>query len=102
MQRNSVQHVIERFLQRFPKTIEYKMNYKKNELKFNDDDYLNIWNICKDDSIGHKLEIKPKTNNKAKSYRKIIVYKKLTMWVVFTTKQKKPKTIYPTRKNDKK
>jgi hypothetical protein len=41
----------------------------------------------------------PREKGKASAYKKIIFYKEIPMWVVFTTATKKPKTIFPVRKS---
>ena len=98
MQRNSVKHVLNRFQERITKTKAYQKIYITNHLLFDEEDYNLIWKICKDNSIGSNLTFL-KRNGKAKSYKKIIFYKELPMWVVFTSRQKKPKTIYSVNDN---
>jgi hypothetical protein len=96
MQRNSTQHVIDRFKEKFYGTISFK---DKEPFELTKDDYDNIYKMCKDDTIGYQLQMSPKEKGKASSYKKIIFYKEIPMWVVFTTAKKKPKTIFPVRKS---
>ena len=96
MQRNSTQHVIDRFKEKFYGTISFK---DKEPFELTKDDYDNIHKICKDDTIGYQLQMSPREKGKASAYKKIIFYKEIPMWVVFTTASKKPKTIFPVRKS---
>ena len=95
MHRNSTQHVIDRFKERFCNTIVFK---DKEPFELTKDDYDNIHKMCKNDNIGYNLQMIPREKGKASSYKKIIFYKEIPMWVAFTTAKKKPKTIYPVRK----
>lgn len=102
MQNNATQHIINRFNEKIIHTTEYKRLYlidNLNTLSLNSDDFNTIWDICKDDSKGFNLSSTINVRNKIRGYRKVIFYKELPMWVVFTSKQKKPKTIYPVKKN---
>jgi hypothetical protein len=95
MQRNSTQHVIDRFKEKFYGTISFK---DKEPFLLTKEDYDNIHLICKDDTIGHNLQMSPREKGRASAYKKIIFYRDIPMWVVFTTAKRKPKTIFPVRK----
>lgn len=99
MQRNSVTHVLDRFVERF--TVKYQTNINlifKTDSEFISEltrkDYNSIWAMCRNDDVGYQLQLRDKSDTKAKCYKKIILYKNIPMWVVFTTRKKKPKTIY--------
>jgi hypothetical protein len=93
MQRNSVEHVIDRFKERFNSN-------GKEPFELTNEDFDIIHKMCKDDSIGYGLFKSPAEKGKASAYRKIIFYKDIPMWVVFTTSKRKPKTIFPVRSSD--
>lgn len=103
MQNNALQHIIKRFDEKIIPTFAYKRLYhidKVNTFRFEEEDFDKLWDICRDDSTGFYLcPSINSTNNKIKGYRKIIFFKGLPMWVAFTSVKKKPKTIYPVRKN---
>jgi hypothetical protein len=97
MQRNSTQHVIDRFKEKFYRTIAFK---GKEPFELTNEDFDTIHKICKDDSIGYGLYKSTAEKGKASAYKKIIFYKEVPMWVVFTTGKRKPKTIFPVRSSD--
>lgn len=95
MQRNSAQHIIDRFKEKFYGTISFK---GKEPFELTKDDYDSIYLICKDDTIGYNLQMSPREKGSASAYKKVIFYRDIPMWVVFTTAKRKPKTIFPVRK----
>jgi hypothetical protein len=102
MQNNALQHIIKRFDEKMIHTLQYKRLYNQdnvNTLRFEEEDFDKLWDMCKDDSIGFHLCSSMNSLNKIKAYRKVVFFKGLPMWVVFTSVKKKPKTIYPVRKN---
>lgn len=86
MQRNSTTHVIQRFNERFR---------PKYNIDFTENDYIELCKMCKDDSIGSNIIFKKASNGRAKHFRKFVMYKGIPMCVVYTTRKKKVKTIWP-------
>jgi hypothetical protein len=69
------QHTIERFKERF-------------DIELTDSEYNNLCLMCKDNSIGSSIIETPT------AYKKRILYKDIYMWVVFTKRKKKVKTVW--------
>jgi predicted metalloenzyme YecM len=76
------QHTIERFKERF-------------NIDLTDSEYDNLCLICKNDSIGSSIIESPT------AYRKIISYKDIYMWVVFTKRRKKVKTVWSVQRKSR-